>query len=289
MKFAIVGGDRRSVLLAESLQKDGHRVCCYALEKAELGGNVKAGCLPSCVYGADCVVLPMPSENGGIVNTPLSAVTLRMSELITTLWSGQLLCGGKFSDETNRSAAEAGICVRDLLCDSRYCAMNAALTAENALALLIENGDGSLFGSRALVCGWGRIGKGLAFRLRSLGCRVTVAARKVQSRAECASLGFESLDYDELERQIGGFSYIINTAPARVLSDGLLCLIDENALLLELASPPGGFDRKLAQNISLHTLAAPGLPGRFSPRAAAELMKQTIYKEMEFGMQEGTI
>lgn len=285
MKFAVVGGDVRSALLAESLRKDGHRVYCYALEKAELSGNIKAGCLPSCVYGADCIVLPVPSENAGFVNTPLSAVRIGMSELISTLWTGQLLCGGKFSDETKESAARAGIRVCDLLCDPLYAAMNAALTAEAALALLIENSDGALFGSRALICGWGRIAKGLAFRLRALGSSVTVAARSGRSRAECAAFGLDSIDFEELEGRIGAFPYLINTVPARVLSDELLCLIDENALLLELASPPGGFDRNLAQNISLHTLAAPGLPGKFSPRAAAELMKKTICQEIECGMQ----
>ena len=285
MKFAVVGGDIRSVLLAESLLKDGHRVWCYALEKAELSGNVKAGCLPSCVYGADCIVLPVPAESGGKVNAPLSTVRIEMRELISALWPGQLLCGGKLEDETKESTERGGIRVCDLLCDPLYAAMNAALTAEAAIALLVENSDGALFGSRALLCGWGRIGKGLAFRLRALGCSVTVAARSVRSRAECASFGFESVSFNELEGHIGSFAYIINTVPARVLSDELLCLIDERALLLELASPPGGFDRNLARNISLHALAAPGLPGKFSPKAAAELMKQTIYKEIECGMR----
>ena len=281
MKFAIVGGDARSALLAESLLRDGHRVCCFALEKAEIPGVTKAGCLPSCVYGADCVVLPVPAENGALVNTPLSGTALKTTELISALWPGQLLCGGKFSDAANESAAKATVRVGDIFYDPCFSARNAVLTAEGAAALLIEHSDGSLFGSRALLCGWGRIGKCLALRLRSFGSRVTIAARSARSRAEALSFGFDSLDYGELEHCIGSFDYIVNTVPARVLSDELLCLVDEKALLVELASPPGGFDRSLAENISLHTFAAPGLPGRFSPRAAAEIMKQAIYRCME--------
>ena len=68
---------------------------------------------------------------------------------------------------------------------------------------------------------------------------------------------------------------MINTVPARVLSDALLCCLPGDALLLELASPPGGFDPQLAQNIGLRALAAPGLPGRSAPASAAALIRQT--------------
>ena len=40
MRYAVVGGDRRSVLLAEQLQREGHRVHSFALEKAELPAGI---------------------------------------------------------------------------------------------------------------------------------------------------------------------------------------------------------------------------------------------------------
>ena len=44
MKFAVIGGDRRSAWLCALLEGDGHRVYTYALEKAELPKEVpKAG------------------------------------------------------------------------------------------------------------------------------------------------------------------------------------------------------------------------------------------------------
>ena len=61
MKFAVVGGDERSVWLSRLLLAEGHRVCCFALERASpCAGLQHSGCLHSCVYGADCVVLPVP-------------------------------------------------------------------------------------------------------------------------------------------------------------------------------------------------------------------------------------
>ena len=80
------------------------------------------------------------------------------------------------------------------------------------------------------------------------------------------------------EGVLDGFDFILNTVPARVLTDPMLCCLAEGALLLELASPPGGFDRTLAENIGVRVLAAPGLPGKTAPYSAAELIRDEVYQ-----------
>ena len=80
---------------------------------------------------------------------------------------------------------------------------------------------------------------------------------------------------------LSGFDFIVNTVPARVLTEGMLCLIQPEALLLELASPPGGFDKSLAANIGLHPLTAPGLPGATAPESAARLLQKAVYAAIE--------
>lgn len=98
-----------------------------------------------------------------------------------------------------------------------------------------------------------------------------------------SALGAESFSFDELESRIGGFDFIVNTVPARVLDDGALCAAAEDALLVELASAPGGFDRTLAENLGLRVIAAPGLPGKVAPLRAAELMREAIYASLREG------
>jgi len=278
LRFAVIGGDSRSALLCSLLQRDGHRVHSYALEKAEMPREVaKVGCLQSALYGADCVILPLPSEKGALINSPLSAESVETGSLVAALWPGQLLCGAKLSQELSLAAIHQGLRVEDIMQRRGFTVMNAALTAEGAISLLLQNGRRSLWGSRALVTGWGRIAKILALRLFSLGAQVTIAARKEGDRAMARALGLDALDFGELERALPGFHFIVNTVPGRVLSDELLCLISEDAEILELASPPGGFDRNLAENIALKVTAAPGLPGKHAPLTAAELIRDTIY------------
>ena len=95
-----------------------------------------------------------------------------------------------------------------------------------------------------------------------------------------AALGLGSVDYDGLEAEIGAFGFIINTVPARVLTDAALCMAADGAVIMELASPPGGFDRTLAENIGLHVVPAPGLPGQRAPESAARLIRSTVYDIM---------
>jgi len=278
VKFAVIGGDRRSALLCLLLTGDGHRVHSYALEKAELPAEIpKAHCLQGCVYGADCVILPVPAENGRMVNTPLSDERVSIEELISALWPGQVLCGGKFCDDTCIMAGAEGLRLEDIMYRQDFTVGNAAITAEGAIALLMQSTERALLESRVLICGWGRIAKLLAIRLKALGAQVCIAARRAGSRAMAEQLGCVSCDMKSLPLMIGDFDFVINTVPARILGEETLCCAGEGTLLLELASAPGGFDRKLAENIGLRVLAAPGLPGRYAPLSAAELIKKSVY------------
>ena len=154
---------------------------------------------------------------------------------------------------------------------------NAALTAEAAVGLLLRESPRALQGSRCLILGFGRIGKLLAQKLAAFGAQVSVAARRETDRALAEALGYGSLSFEKPEGVIGDFEYLINTVPARVLSDAALCCVSPEALLLELASAPGGFDPTLARNIGLNVVTAPGLPGRCAPLAAAELLRRELY------------
>ncbi len=278
MKFAILGGDSRSAALSALLAEDGHRVNTYCLEKAPPTAGVSAaGCLQSAVYGADWVLLPTLAEKGGMLNTPLSAQSLEMEELISALWPGQVLCGGKFSPATSLAAVRAGLQVCDLMQRRDFTVGNAAITAEGAVQLLLSAAPRCLMGSHVLLTGWGRIASILAPRLHSLGAYVTVAARKAGDRAMAAAQNLGCCSFKALGLIIEDVDYVVNTVPAAVLEERLLRRMKKNAVLLELASAPGGFDAQAAQELGLKCIAAPGLPGTYAPESAAELIRETIY------------
>lgn len=279
MKFAVVGGDERSAILCDLLAADGHCVRCFALEKAEICEEaVKTGCIQGCVYGADCVVLPVPAEKGGLLNSPLSDEQFSLEEIIASLWPGQLVLGGKLSREFCALARREDLYTADIMNLANFTVGNAALTAEGALEKLMAAGKSSLWKSNVLITGWGRIAVILSQRLLAVGAKVAVVARSSEDRAMAEALGCKAFAFTELEGRIGNFEYIVNTVPDRVIKDSAVCCVQSGTILMELASPPGGFDRNLAENIGLKVLHAPGLPGKCAPYSAAKLLKQAVYE-----------
>ena len=287
LRIAIVGGDRRAVLLAKLLAEDGNRVRSFALEKAESIPRVySAGCLQGCVYGAEIVILPIPTERGGVLNAPYSELRIPMDDVLAALWPGQIVCGGAMSEKLRAHALQNAITEIDLMQRESFALGNASITAEGAAECLTSLSDRAIWRSAALVIGWGRVGKAAARVLSSMGAAVTVAARKAADRAEAMLCGCAGADIGMIGAVIDGFDFIVNTVPARVLSDETLSLVREDAVLLELASAPGGFDRACAEKKGLRAASAPGLPGRYAPQSAAELMRDEIYaiaSELEMG------
>lgn len=277
MKFAVIGGDARAGWLAALLNGDGHTVRCWALEKAALPQRVLQCSSPeACVYGADWVIVGIPAEKGGALHTPLSVQKLLTEDLLTALWPGQTLCGGKLGQATSLAAVRAGLSVCDLMTRRDFTVGNAALTAEGAAGLLIRESPRSLWKGRALVTGWGKVARQLGPRLRALGCDTRTAARKAGDRAEAEACGLAACSLDALPELAGELDFLINTVPAPVISRETLEHLRPDAVLLELASEPG-FDKALAEELGLRAVYAPGLPGRSAPCAAACLMRDTIY------------
>ena len=155
--------------------------------------------------------------------------------------------------------------------------MNAAATAEGALELLIRETPRTLLGSRALVVGFGRIGKLLASRLHSLGCAVAVSSRKFSDMAWCRAFGYEALDTRSLAGHLGEFDMVVNTVPATILGEELLRELKSGALCMDLASKPGGVDFAAAARLGVHAIWALSLPGEVAPISAGEIIRDTIY------------
>ncbi len=151
--------------------------------------------------------------------------------------------------------------------DEIYVIENAALTAEGALELLMRRSNRGLAGMEVLVAGFGRIGRFLAGMLFALGAHVTVAARSETARAAARAVGYQAVDITQIPAVFDG---VINTVPAPILRGDY-----GGALCIDVASAPGGWATDAP------VLKAPGLPGLYAPKAAADVMAEAIYRVME--------
>ena len=273
--FWVIGGDPRQIALAQALADDGHQVHTYALEEGEDPPSPAPDL--SLVGEAQCVILPLPADDGEALNTPLSRQGLTVRRLLSALKPGQLLCGGKLSDSLRLQTEARGLRVVDYFDREELAVANAVPTSEGTIQLAMEELPITLHAAQVLVIGYGRLGKVLAHQLQGLGARVSVAARSCADLTWIRVWGCEGEETGALHGELSDYDLIVNTVPALVLDRALLRELKRECLVIDLASKPGGVDFAAAAELGVKVIWALSLPGKTAPVTAGLAIRDTIY------------
>ena len=273
--IAVIGGDLRIIKLAGMLEKEGYIVNTYGVEKSpEI--TKKSNNLEECIKDADIVVGPLPlSSNEEYINTPFSDNKVSIDELLNAL-EGKTFIAGSIKQEVYDKANERNITILDIVKREELAVLNAISTAEGAIQIAINETPKNLHGNNVLVMGFGRIGKVLAKMLDGIGAKVACEARKTTDLAWIKAYGYEPINLIELKEKINKYDIIVNTIPFVVLDREMLKEVKEDALIIDLASNPGGVDRNAIKELGIKFNWALSLPGKVSPVTSAEFMKETL-------------
>lgn len=270
--FAVLGGDMRQTYLVRQLRGAGFAVHSFCVPQLE----PDAACASDCVRGSDALLLPMPAlcapdtiraAPDGIPLTPV----------LDAAAPGTVVCGGML-ELLQTAAKRRGLRTVELAQDAALLLENAELTAEGALSELLARLHRPLAGSQILIIGYGRIGKLLARKLHALGAAVTVTARAPQDAALASIVGLHCERTGLYEGGLGQYDAICSTVPATVLHEAQLAAVQPACVLLELASPPGGFCAAAAEHPGY--CVARGLPGRCAPQAAAACIFRAVSRAL---------
>lgn len=276
-KISIIGGDLRIVKLAEMLVEEGVEVFTYGLDKSEVTDVKQCESLQEAIKQSEIVLGPIPfSSNGKTINTPFSDVKILVSELLEHL-SGKTLIAGAIKQDVYEVASEKNINVIDILKREELAVLNAVSTAEGTIKIAIEETPKNLHGSNILVLGFGRIGKILSNMLKGLGAKVACEARKNSDLAWIKAYGYEPIPIANLKENLSRFDVIINTIPYIILDKDNLENVRKDALVIDLASNPGGVDRDEIKKQNIKFIWALSLPGKVAPVTSAEFIKETLY------------
>ena len=280
-RVAIIGGDLRIVKLAIMLAKDNNEVYVFGLENAEdLKDNdniIQCDTIKKAIQNVDIVIGPIPfSSNGTTINTPFSEKEITIREMMHVINAKVLIAGG-ISPEVYEMANDEYIEIIDIMKREELAVLNTIATAEGTIQLAIENTNKILHGSEVLILGFGRIGKVLARKLAGLSVRVTCAARKDEDLAWIQAYGHKATNINAIGENLKNFDIIINTVPHLILSEEKLQYVKKECLLIDLASNPGGIDKKTVKERNLKFVWALSLPGKVAPTTSAEFIKETIY------------
>ena len=225
----------------------------------------------------EVVIGPIPfTSNGKTINAPFSDKEISIRELIHYL-NAKILIAGSLTPEIYEMIDDEYIEMIDIMKREELAVLNTISTAEGAIEIAISNTNRIIHGSKILILGFGRIGKVLARKLAGLSARVTCAARKDEDLAWIRAYGHMATNINFLGENLSEYDIIMNTVPHQILTEERIKYVKEDCLLIDLASNPGGIDKRAAKNRNLKLVWALALPGKVAPVTTGEFIKDTIY------------
>lgn len=268
-----IGGDRRMIFAAKRLSENYECSLCGF-------GNVNAAGLSCAGSGGrfGCAVLPIFAGTEKIP-CPLGGESRDIDMLTELLAPGAVVFAGKVFPGLADFCGNNGYELYDYLEREEFAVMNAVLTAEAAAEIAIRETQASIFGSKVLVLGFGRIGKLTARYFAALGAQVTAAARKQSDLAWIKADGYTPVnitDSAQLAEALSGADIILNTVPSKILTGSTAKAAGQETLLIELASVPC-----TDETAGFRVISAGGLPGRTAPVTAGYIIAETIENIMD--------
>lgn len=274
---SVIGGDLRQLTIAGMLAADGYDVIIYGFDRDIKTDDLKHADTLSAALDSEIIILPVPVTFDNIkVNMPFSDEVLTLKSLTDGINPLSIVFGGRISRSLSSELESRGIMHRDYMKRDELAIRNAVPTAEGAIEIAISETPITLHGSKCLVMGYGKVGKVLARFLDGLGANTYVEARKYADLALIESHGCIPLTMKEAKTRINEFDVIFNTIPALVLTKDVLSGVNQNSLIIDLASKPGGVDFESARELGVKVIWALSLPGKVAPVTAGIIIKDTI-------------
>ena len=279
MKFTVLGGDERSLCLAYSLMEDENQVKIFGFDNKEgKSGIVEATSLIEAIEDTDVIIGPLPfSKDGRTINAPFYSGKIEISAVVNLIDEDQLFTVGKIDMETLELFEKNNIYIKDYFAREEMQILNAIPTAEGAIEIAMAGIPITIYGSNVLVLGYGRIGKVLSKMLQGLGANVHVAARKCSDIAWIKASGYNPIFFGDIWENLYRMNIVFNTVPTMAMNQYMLKELDKEAMVIELASKPGGVDFKKAEELGVKVSWALGLPGKVAPITAGKAIKETVY------------
>lgn len=278
MKAYLIGGDSREKYLAYRLERKGIEI--LHPEQVDRLKDKKA----------DFIVLPTPvTMDRFTVKATEGQRKITLKEVLEIAEKGQLIFGGMFPADFRKELEAKGAVVHDFMKMDDIAIQNAVATAEGAIAEAVFTSNEVIHGQEVLVLGYGRCAEVLADKLKGMSAKVTVMARREESRSRAWTFGNEILEFDNLA-ELEKFHYIFNTVPSKCITREWIDRLNRYCCIIDIASKPGGVDFDYCSKKGIRAKLCGSLPGRYAPKTSGELLArkiESVLKETDgYGYEE---
>lgn len=288
---SVIGGDRRQLEIIDRLTSQKAIVTTYGTPAARDGTPAteaeRASSLKEAVRERSIVVLPVPTflRDETVYAPHFDGEIVFSPEVVEEVAPLAVVATSRVTAAMRRAEDTRGVRLCVFGEDDIMQVHHAIPTAEGAIRITIENTDFTIFGARTLVVGFGRVAQSLARALKGLGASVTVVARREEVRVRAMAEGFACGDPVSLSDLVRVSDLIYNTVPAPLVTAKVLAGVSRDALVIDLASPPGGVDQQAAHALGLKSVWARGQAGS-APRYAGWAQFKVLERFMQQARKE---
>jgi dipicolinate synthase subunit A len=280
IEVAFIGGDARQLEVIGKLSELDASITLIGFDNLQqtFDGVQKTDFTDNVLAGKDVVILPpVGTDDEGRVESIFSTKELVVREVhLASLPTQAKIYTGMAKPYLKQLAGNFAIQVVELFERDDVAIYNSIPTAEGALMLAIQNTDITIHGSQCMVLGIGRTGFTMARTLAGLGARVKVGVRRPEHYARAWEMGFQPFYIKDLYEQVGNIDLLFNTIPTMIVTAQIIANLPSRAVIIDLASKPGGTDFRFAEKRGIKAMLAPGLPGIVAPKTAGRIIADCL-------------
>ncbi len=279
-QVVLIGGDARQLEVIQKLLELDAGVQLIGFDNLQMpiNGAARVKLTVEVLEKADVLILPaVGTDDAGKVESVFGTEELVLTrELVAALPKHAKIFTGMAKNYLRELCKDEGIRLVEMFDRDDVAIFNSIPTAEGAIMMAIQHTDFTIHGSVSMVLGIGRTGLTLARTLKGLGAHVKAGVRKQEDYARAWEMGFQPFYTRDLIAQVQDVDFLFNTVPAPIVSAQVIAHIPHRALIIDLASRPGGTDFRFAEKRGVKAMLAPGLPGIVAPKTAGKIIAKTV-------------
>lgn len=281
---AFIGGDARQIEVIKKCSELDATISLIGFSQlnSQFAGTSKTSLSDQVLQKVDAIVLPIiGTADDGTVESIFSDQPIYLTDKhFQSLPKHCVIYTGIANEYLLNFAQKHDLKLIQLLERNDVAIYNSIPTVEGAIMMAIQHTDITLHGSTVLVLGLGRVGMSLARTLHAIGAHVRVGARKSEDLARIYEMGLRPIHFSDLRDHVDDCDILFNTVPALVVTSHVIANMPSHALIIDLASKPGGVDFRFAEKRGVKAILAPGLPGIVAPKTAGIILANVVTQLM---------